>query len=105
MNFEALKAEAKELGFTFELQEWESDDYTLDANDKECWYKGKQAQLKIIYPIDYLRSANYIDLDDSLALQRAIEEYHSRFTLRASDEKISQNTRDSMAKLKELMAK
>ena len=103
MNFEALKAEAKELGFTFELQKWVADDYTLDENEKEHWHKEKCSALKVTYPLDYPRHADFIEIGNSLSLQRCLDEYHNRFEIQASDEKISQNTIDSIASLRECL--
>ena len=104
MDFETLKTQAEELGFTFELQEWKADDYTIDDDGKEHWIKTKEFALKMTYPLDYPRPTSYLEIGNSLSLQRAIEQYHNRFELRAYDDKISQNTRESIAKLKEMLA-
>lgn len=99
--FEELKVQAEQLGFIFELQTWEFDDYTLDDEDKECWYKGTATQFKVTFPRDWPRGANYMEPGDVLAVQRALEEYQNRHQIRAEDERRSRENIDAVRKLSE----
>lgn len=106
-TFDELKKEAENIGFKFELQEWEADDYTIDDDEKEHWFKSKEKAWKVTFPTDYPRPADWIDINDDAPmvkrLTRLLKEYEQRFEEAKKITEHNRQVKEGMSKFTDMI--